>query len=45
LVTLSVRERIGRMKYVAEAQVADEFAQCMAQVDAEIDDVLAMQED
>ncbi len=45
LVSLPVRERIGRMKYVPDADVRDELAGCLAQMDKEIENALQSQED
>ena len=36
LVALPARERIGRLKYAAEDEAADEFARAMAQLEEEI---------
>ena len=45
LVALPVREQVGRLKYVKEADVDAEFEQCMAQMDREIADALQADED
>lgn len=36
IVELPVRERIGRLKYAAESQAAEEFSACMAHLDEEL---------
>ncbi len=45
LVGLSVRERIGRFKYVAEEKINEEFEEIEAQLDSEIADVLKRSDD
>lgn len=45
IVSLPVRERIGRLKYAAEDVVAEEFSACMARLDGEIKEALAGMED
>lgn len=45
LVSLSARERIGRLKYAAEAEAAEEFARAMAELDEQIAQATNGQED
>lgn len=40
IVELPARERIGRLKYAAEEQAAEEFSACMAHLDGEIEQAL-----
>lgn len=40
IVELPARERIGRLKYAAEEQAAEEFSACMAHLDGELEQAL-----
>ena len=40
MVALPIHERIGRLKYATEETVADEFAACMARLEAEVKQAL-----